>query len=1230
MSTPVGAVFPILSLPELGVLQQPIGDRDAGDRFGEAVAVAGVRVIVGAPGDDEAGLDAGAAYAFVRRDDRWVLEAKLMPAELRPGDAFGTSVALHVDGVGDVKVAVGAPGDDRDLDGLGNLEGTYVDRGAAYLYQRSGQQWALYGRREPAGDHDGPGDRFGASVALSDTALLVGAPYTDMLSGGYGLATDAGAIYYFAGFGAQSTMTGAAESGYAGPRYTRDGHFGTTVGFGGFIDQPSIRGADATGVWVFGWVGAGWVLRAVYRDVTYQPSSTVGAGFAVSAYGRLQNTSRGMRIVWDPFIGGASHDVRAVTADGVVTVESLLPSSSNGYPVFSDGRLAFRYSGKQVYRVAPDGTEEFLAGDPSESFEDGVGINAGFVNMYSPEADETGGMFVADANTLRHVAADGTVTTLAGLQFVSGIADGTGSAARLTYPHHLTWHPPTSTLYFTDNGALRALLPGRQVVTLAGKVGEPGHVDGFLPTSRLDPVALAVHSDGSVIIAEGGSLRRYASGSVTTLVPPSTGEARIVDGSYAEARFGGVRSVAFDQHGLLFVNDAGVIRIMASGSLYTIAGLPTPNVGSGFRAHVYADSTLFVGTTHTAPPTTPSDNTAGVVWAFTAPASSSAYPIFPDGNRDATMNFGSTLAVGDGVLFVGSVRENHTGPAVPIQGFVRLDDGRWRLGFSLTPSSVAAGPDFGWALDATDDLVVVSSPVAAGEAGGYVVVFDLAARDVDGDGLPDRWETTYGLDPLSSLGVNGADGDKDGDGISNLDEFEAQTHPAANATHTRYLAEGATTWTFSTLISVANPGQADATVNLRFLRADGVVRSHQVSVPSMTSQHVLVETLPDMDGTEFSTMIESDALVAVDRVMWWPRAVGTQMYNAYGSHAERAVVAPATEWYFAEGATHSGFNLFYLLQNPSTGPVDVDVRYLRPAGAPLVKRYTLAPLSRTNIWVDVETFDTPNGPATLLDNTDVAAVFEVVGTTGIIVERALYRDSVSRPFEAGHESAGVTAPASDWFLAEGATGEMFDTFVLVANPGNTEATVRVTFLVDDGRTFTKDFTIGPNARTNIWVDLESFDGGMTFPLADAAFSTTLHSMNNVPIIVERSLWWPGPTSDTWVEAHNSFGATETGTKWVAAYSQVQTYFLIANVGDTEATIRVTPLPTVGPTASQTITIGPRTRFNVVTSPSSPLGAIFESIGTSPAPIVVERATYSTETGTSIWGAGTASLLTKVQ
>ena len=57
--------------------------------------------------------------------------------------------------------------------------------------------------------------------------------------------------------------------------------------------------------------------------------------------------------------------------------------------------------------------------------------------------------------------------------------------------------------------------------------------------------------------------------------------------------------------------------------------------------------------------------------------------------------------------------------------------------------------------------------------------------------------------------------------------------------------------------------------------------------------------------------------------------------------------------------------------------------------------------------------------------------------TPIIVERAMYRSNQGRTFNAGHESTGVTAPATDWFLAEGATGAFFDMFVLIANPTST-------------------------------------------------------------------------------------------------------------------------------------------------------------------------------------------------
>ena len=49
--------------------------------------------------------------------------------------------------------------------------------------------------------------------------------------------------------------------------------------------------------------------------------------------------------------------------------------------------------------------------------------------------------------------------------------------------------------------------------------------------------------------------------------------------------------------------------------------------------------------------------------------------------------------------------------------------------------------------------------------------------DTDGDDLSDGWEVSRGLDPLSSSGNNGADGDPDGDSLLNLKEYEYGTEP---------------------------------------------------------------------------------------------------------------------------------------------------------------------------------------------------------------------------------------------------------------------------------------------------------------------------------------------------------------------------------------------------------------------------------------------------------------------
>lgn len=73
--------------------------------------------------------------------------------------------------------------------------------------------------------------------------------------------------------------------------------------------------------------------------------------------------------------------------------------------------------------------------------------------------------------------------------------------------------------------------------------------------------------------------------------------------------------------------------------------------------------------------------------------------------------------------------------------------------------------------------------IFAGSAGGGRAHFDnfrldvVGLADPDGDGLPSAWETAHGLNPNSAAGNDGAAGDPDADGSSNLQEFQRGTDP---------------------------------------------------------------------------------------------------------------------------------------------------------------------------------------------------------------------------------------------------------------------------------------------------------------------------------------------------------------------------------------------------------------------------------------------------------------------
>lgn len=288
-----------------------------------------------------------------------------------------------------------------------------------------------------------------------------------------------------------------------------------------------------------------------------------------------------------------------------------------------------------------------------------------------------------------------------------------------------------------------------------------------------------------------------------------------------------------------------------------------------------------------------------------------------------------------------------------------------------------------------------------------------------------------------------------------------------------YLAEGCTAGGFETWVLVQNPGNKSADVSLTYMTPQGPKPGPAVKLAPYSRRSFSVS---DSVGNtyEVSTLVSSSQHVVAERAVYWD--------NRKGGHESIGVTTPEKTWYLAEGSTAAGFETYVLIQNPGKSAASVDLTFMTDNGPAAGPHLNLPPHSRKT--VNVADF--------VPDNFSVST--KVTSNRPVIAERAVYWNNRIE----GHDSIGVTEAAVGWALAEGSTGDGFETWVLVQNPNSTAASIEIMYMTPGGAFSGPAETIGAHSR-------KSFNVADTMP-GEMEVSTLVLSTNGVKVIAERAMY----------------------------------------------------------------------------------------------------------------------------
>ncbi|MHB8897001.1 MAG: IPT/TIG domain-containing protein, partial [Candidatus Geothermincolia bacterium] len=292
-------------------------------------------------------------------------------------------------------------------------------------------------------------------------------------------------------------------------------------------------------------------------------------------------------------------------------------------------------------------------------------------------------------------------------------------------------------------------------------------------------------------------------------------------------------------------------------------------------------------------------------------------------------------------------------------------------------------------------------------------------------------------------------------------------------------------------------------------------------------------------------------------------------------------------WYLAEGSTAWGFDTRISIENPDDAERTVKVTYNTTDGPVDGGLVTLQRTSQTTL-----------DPRAVLGNKDFSTMIECTSSTTLAVDRTMSWQGVEAASPEAHSSVGVTCPARVWYLPEGSSAWGFETWVLLQNPGASEAVCEVTYMIEGSSPVVMEKRVPPNSR-------QSFN--MKDDIGERDASVRIESAQ--PVIAERAMY-----KNLRREGHESVGTTAPAAAYYLAEGTTAwgftTYVLVQNPNAQPADVTVTYMTAEGAQPQAPFTMQPNSRKTIRVNDVLP-NKDFSTQVSGSLPIIAERAMYWT-------------------